>query len=210
MHKLWKELPGIHQLYGHFGFLVRKGCPQPLTKSLWVAGAGPPNSNRVHTHVLAKQPSDPLEWNCWNPGLWQRHDHDRSARAISAWSYTRIFVGQRRFPLLFLYHHHRELNNQSTKLTVARLSYIFRDSSISRDPHLLKIYRCASEGAISLWIKLSPYKLCCQKEGLFRGRATIGLAHLQFGSSQSSQIYGAPYCSFASYLVPIDMYTLSA
>ena len=72
----------------------------------------------------------------WNAGLWRRHDHDRSAWAISAWSYTRIFVGQRWFPLLFLLHHHRlELNNQSIKPTVERLTYIFHDSSISRDPH---------------------------------------------------------------------------
>ena len=50
----------------------------------------------------------------------------------------RIFVGQRRFPLLFLlHHHHLELNSQTIKPTVTRLSYILHDSSISRDPHLL-------------------------------------------------------------------------
>ena len=74
---------------------------------------------------------------CWNAGLWRRHDHDRSAWAISAWVIPAYFVGRRRFPLLFLYHHHRELNSQTIKPTVARLSYILHDSSISRDPHLL-------------------------------------------------------------------------
>ena len=52
---------------------------------------------------------------------------------------SRIFVGQRRFPLLFFYHHHLEIINQSIKPTVERLSYILHDSSISRDPHLLTI-----------------------------------------------------------------------
>ena len=48
-----------------------------------------------------------------------------------------IFVGQRRFPLLFVFYHHLEIITQSIKSTVERLSYIFHDSSISRDPHLL-------------------------------------------------------------------------
>ena len=76
---------------------------------------------------------------CWNAGLWRRHDHDRSAWAISAWVIPAYFVGQRRFPLLFLYHHHLEIINQSIKPTVERVSYILHDSSISRDPHLLTI-----------------------------------------------------------------------
>ena len=50
---------------------------------------------------------------------------------------SRIFVGQRRFPLLLFFHHHLELNSQSIKPTVEQLSYIFHDSSISRDPYLL-------------------------------------------------------------------------
>ena len=57
-----------------------------------------------------------------------------------------IFVGQKRFPLLFFFYHHLELNSQSIKPTVERLSYIFHDSSISRDPHLLTgVYPCPSE-----------------------------------------------------------------
>ena len=35
------------------------------------------------------------------------------------------------------FYHHLELNSQSIKPTVDRLYYIFHDSSISRDPHLL-------------------------------------------------------------------------
>ena len=50
---------------------------------------------------------------------------------------SRIFVGQRRFPLLFFFYHHLEIINQSIKPTVERLSYILHDSFISRDPHLL-------------------------------------------------------------------------
>ena len=50
---------------------------------------------------------------------------------------SRIFVGQRRFLLLFFFYHHLELNSQSIKPTFEQLSYIFHDSSISRDPHLL-------------------------------------------------------------------------
>ena len=37
---------------------------------------------------------------------------------------------------LLVFYHHLELNSQSIKPTVERLSYIFHDSSISRDPHL--------------------------------------------------------------------------
>ena len=50
---------------------------------------------------------------------------------------SRIFGGQGRFPLLFFLYHHLEIISQSIKPTVERLSYIFHDSSISRDPHLL-------------------------------------------------------------------------
>ena len=46
-------------------------------------------------------------------------------------------VGQRRFPLLFLFYHHLEIISRSIKPTVERLSYIFYDSSIIRDPQLL-------------------------------------------------------------------------
>ena len=35
------------------------------------------------------------------------------------------------------HHHHLEINSQSIKPTVERLSYILHESSISRDPHLL-------------------------------------------------------------------------
>ena len=38
------------------------------------------------------------------------------------------------------HHHHLEINSQSIKPTVERLSYILHDSSISRDPHLLTGY----------------------------------------------------------------------
>ena len=50
---------------------------------------------------------------------------------------SRIFVGQRRFPLLFLFYHHLESNSQSNQQLSDYLIYIFHDSSISRDPHLL-------------------------------------------------------------------------
>ncbi len=54
---------------------------------------------------------------------------------------SRIFVGQKRFPLLFFfYHHHLEIISQSIKPTVERLSYFLHDSSISRDLHLLTGY----------------------------------------------------------------------
>ena len=36
-----------------------------------------------------------------------------------------------------MFYHHPEIISQSIKPTVERLSYIFRDSSISRDPQLL-------------------------------------------------------------------------
>ena len=49
------------------------------------------------------------------------------------------------FSSCFYYHHHLELNNQSIKPTVERLSYILHDSSISRDHHLLTITdRCVN------------------------------------------------------------------
>lgn len=46
-------------------------------------------------------------------GRWRRHD--RSAWAISAWSYTRIFLGQRWFRLLFVFYQHLEIISQSIK-----------------------------------------------------------------------------------------------
>ena len=62
------------------------------------------------------------------------------AWAISAcMGESRIFVGQRRFSLLFLFSSYLEIIGESTKPTVERLSYIFHDSSISRDSHLLTI-----------------------------------------------------------------------
>ena len=52
---------------------------------------------------------------------------------------SRIFVGQRRFPLLFFFYHHLELNSQSIKLKAERLSHISHNSFIGRDPHLLTV-----------------------------------------------------------------------
>ena len=48
-----------------------------------------------------------------------------------------IFVGQRRFPLPFLFYHHLEINNQSIKPTVERLTYFIHNSPIIRGLHLL-------------------------------------------------------------------------
>ncbi len=53
---------------------------------------------------------------------------------------SRIFAGQRRFPLLFFFYHHLEIIIQSIKPTVERLSYILHGSSISRDPQLLTLH----------------------------------------------------------------------
>lgn len=46
-------------------------------------------------------------------------------------------MGQMRFPLLLVFLSSPRNNNQSIKPTVERLSCIFHDSCISRDPHLL-------------------------------------------------------------------------
>ena len=68
----------------------------------------------------------------WNAGLWRRHDHRGRYEAIPH------ICGAKAIPTsLLVFYRHLELNSQSIKPTVERLSYIFHDSSISRDPHLL-------------------------------------------------------------------------
>lgn len=71
---------------------------------------------------------------CWNAGLWQRHDRDWS---VSAMLYQHILWGKGDSHSLFFFYHHLELNNQSIKPTVKQLFYVFHDSSISRDFHLI-------------------------------------------------------------------------
>ena len=75
-----------------------------------------------HTYIL-----------CWNAALWRRHDHDRSAWANhQCMSYARIFCDSH---ISFFFFAHLGIINLSIKPTIERLSHIFHDSSISREPH---------------------------------------------------------------------------
>ena len=66
----------------------------------------------------------------------RRHEHGRSVHeVIPAYLWRK---GDSHFSSYFIFHH-LELNNQSTKPAVARLSYIFHDSSISCGPRMQHI-----------------------------------------------------------------------
>ena len=50
--------------------------------------------------------------------------------------------GAKAIPTSLFHHHYQEIISQSIKPTVKRLSYIFHDFSIRRDPHLLTVVVC--------------------------------------------------------------------
>ena len=71
-------------------------------------------------------------------------------------------MGQRQFPLLFFFHRHLEIINQSIKPTTTRLSYIFHYYSISRDTLLTQmlVYACVTSSIVKAlhrryaWVKV--------------------------------------------------------
>ena len=73
---------------------------------------------------------------CWNADLWRRNSISLGDQCMKL---SRIFVGQSRLLFLFLLYHHLEIISQSVKPTIERLSYVFHDSSISRDRHQLTV-----------------------------------------------------------------------